>query len=101
MFMMPPNLPSSSKRRPRLTPREKEVLHWIGKGKTNGELAAVLGISPRTVEKHVENILGKLGVENRTAAVMAWMRGRWQVLGGIRRYTYFSIPNNEAKLQRY
>ena len=53
-----------------LTPREAEIGVWLAEGKTNPEIASITGISPRTVEKHVENILGKLGVENRTAAAV-------------------------------
>ncbi len=53
-----------------LTHSESDVATWISAGKSNGEIAAILRRSPRTVEKHVENILGKLGVENRTAAAM-------------------------------
>jgi DNA-binding CsgD family transcriptional regulator len=51
-----------------LTPREREVLFWIAQGKTNGEIAVILSLSARTVHKHVEHILLKLGVETRTAA---------------------------------
>jgi len=53
-----------------LTPRESDVATWLAGGRSNGEIAALLRMSPRTVEKHVENILGKLGVENRTAAAL-------------------------------
>jgi DNA-binding NarL/FixJ family response regulator len=51
-----------------LTPREGEVLSWLSKGKTNRDIAQILGLSPRTVDKHLEQIYAKLGVENRTAA---------------------------------
>ncbi len=54
----------------RLTDRESEVMHWLACGKTDADIAALLGISPRTVQKHLEHIYVKLGVENRTAAVM-------------------------------
>jgi DNA-binding CsgD family transcriptional regulator len=53
-----------------LTPREREVLDWVAAGKTNRDIAAILGASPRTVEKHLERIYEKLGVETRTAAVV-------------------------------
>jgi DNA-binding CsgD family transcriptional regulator len=53
-----------------LTPREREVLDWVAAGKTNRDIATILGASPRTVEKHLERIYEKLGVETRTAAVM-------------------------------
>jgi DNA-binding NarL/FixJ family response regulator len=51
-----------------LTPRESEVLTWISRGKTNQEIAMILDFSPRTVNKHLEQIFRKLGVENRTTA---------------------------------
>lgn len=51
-----------------LTTREGEVLSWLSKGKTNRDIAQILGLSPRTVDKHLEQIYSKLGVENRTAA---------------------------------
>ncbi|MGP9812300.1 response regulator [Rhodopseudomonas sp. NSM] len=51
-----------------LTSRESEVLAWLAKGKTNRDIAQILGLSPRTVDKHLEQIYAKLGVENRTAA---------------------------------
>jgi DNA-binding CsgD family transcriptional regulator len=58
-----------------LTRREAEVLAWVAQGKTNAEIAAILGTRPRTVHKHLDHILAKLGVENRTAATaraLAW-----------------------------
>jgi len=51
-----------------LTPRETEVLSWLAKGKTNRDIADILGMSPRTVNKHLEHIFEKLGVETRAAA---------------------------------
>lgn len=51
-----------------LTPRETEVLSWLAKGKTNRDIADILGMSPRTVNKHLEHIFQKLGVETRSAA---------------------------------
>ena len=51
-----------------LTPRETEVLSWLSKGKTNRDIGDILGMSPRTVNKHLEHIFEKLGVETRTAA---------------------------------
>jgi DNA-binding CsgD family transcriptional regulator len=53
-----------------LTPREDEILHWVGAGKSDAQIAAILGLSTRTVQKHLENSYVKLGVENRTAAAM-------------------------------
>ena len=53
-----------------LTAREREVLSWVVAGKSNAQIAAILGSSPRTVQKHLERIFEKLGVESRTAAAM-------------------------------
>ena len=52
----------------KLTHREAEVLHWVARGKTNRDIGDILALSPRTVTKHMEHILPKLGVETRTAA---------------------------------
>lgn len=51
-----------------LTTREAEVLTWIANGKSNRDIGAILDLSPRTINKHMERIHRKLGVENRTAA---------------------------------
>jgi DNA-binding CsgD family transcriptional regulator len=51
-----------------LTARETEVFEWIREGKRNSEIAAILGCSSRTIDKHVEHILRKTGSETRTAA---------------------------------
>lgn len=55
---------------PALSSRENEVLHWLALGKSDAQIGAILRISPRTVQKHLQNVYTKLGVENRTAAVM-------------------------------
>ncbi len=52
-----------------LTKREGEVLLWLLRGNTNGEIGRILHISSRTVSKHLENIYSKLGVESRTGAL--------------------------------
>ncbi len=52
-----------------LTAREREVLRWLSGGKTDRDIACILGISPRTVHKHLQRMYEKLGVETRTAAV--------------------------------
>lgn len=54
---------------PQLTQREAEVSKWLALGKTNKDIAEILELSPRTVNKHLEHIFEKLCVENRTAAV--------------------------------
>jgi DNA-binding CsgD family transcriptional regulator len=51
-----------------LTPRECEVMQWLSEGKRDREIAIILGLSSRTVEKHIGHIFEKLGVETRTAA---------------------------------
>ena len=53
-----------------LTPREAEVLFWISRGKSNHDIAIILGAKTRTICKHVEHIFGKLNVENRTTAAV-------------------------------
>jgi len=57
-----------------LTPREAEVLIWTARGKSNREISEILLISPRTVNKHLERIFSKLGVENRASATSVAMR---------------------------
>ncbi|MBL9199008.1 MAG: response regulator [Opitutaceae bacterium] len=54
-----------------LTPREAEVLYWIAQGKSNPDIATILGANVRTVHKHVEHIFQKLGLETRNAAAIA------------------------------
>lgn len=53
-----------------LTNRESEVLLWIARGKSNRDIAEILGLSPRTVNKHLEQVYAKLGVENRASAAI-------------------------------
>jgi DNA-binding NarL/FixJ family response regulator len=57
-----------------LTTRESEVLLWISRGKSNREIGEILAISPRTVNKHLEQIFVKLGVENRASAAARAVR---------------------------
>lgn len=57
-----------------LTAREAEVLLWIARGKSNRDIGQILGMSPRTVNKHLEQIYVKLGVENRAAAAAIAVR---------------------------
>ena len=61
-----------------LTAREREVLRLLAQGRANDAIAAQLVLSVRTVERHVENIYGKVGVSGRTAraAATAWALGR-------------------------
>jgi DNA-binding CsgD family transcriptional regulator len=57
-------------RRDGITKREAEVLHWIVQGKRDSEISVILGASVRTIHKHVQRLLEKLGVETRTAAAL-------------------------------
>lgn len=62
-----------------LSARETEILKWVVEGKTNPEIGTILGISPRTVQKHLERIYTRLGVENRHAAMrMVLDADSWQ-----------------------
>lgn len=64
-----------------LTGREAEVLAWVAQGKTNREIGMILGASARTVQKHLEHVFQKIGVETRTAAILrAWQAGRYALL---------------------
>jgi DNA-binding CsgD family transcriptional regulator len=55
-----------------LTPRELEVASWIGQGKGNEAIAKILPCSTPTVKKHVQHLIKKLGVENRTGVCTWW-----------------------------
>lgn len=69
VMLKPAPRPSAPNALP-LTRREADIFHWLGHGKTNREMAVILGLSPRTVEKHCERLFEKLGVENRFAAAL-------------------------------
>lgn len=58
------------KRRFAVTSREAEVLLWVARGKSNRDIGDILGLSPRTVNKHLETVFAKLGVENRASAAI-------------------------------
>jgi len=62
-FLVEPELP-------RLTDREREVLLWAAESKTDAEIGAILGITPRAIRFHWSNIFGKLGVNGRMRAVV-------------------------------
>jgi len=53
-----------------LTPREAEVLYWLTLGKTNRDISVILELSARTVNKHLEQVFQKMGVDNRTSAAV-------------------------------
>lgn len=57
-----------------ITKRESEVLYWVSYGKTNWEISQILSMSPRTANKHLEQIYKKLGVDNRTSAAAISIR---------------------------
>lgn len=60
--------------RPEPSPREREVLAQMAKGRSNKEIASVLGLSEETVKRHVSNVLEKLGAQDRTQAVTEAIR---------------------------
>jgi DNA-binding CsgD family transcriptional regulator len=57
-----------------LTGREAEVLYWVADGKSNSEIARLLGRAEQTIKNHLHTIFNKLGVENRTAAMVSALR---------------------------
>jgi len=57
-----------------ITKRESEVLYWISFGKTSWEISQILDMSPRTANKHLEQIYKKLGVDNKTSAAAIALR---------------------------
>ncbi|WP_279483176.1 response regulator transcription factor [Aureimonas sp. SK2] len=57
-----------------LTAREADVLVWLSRGKSNRDIAEILSLSPRTVNKHLEVVFAKLGVENRASATFLVMK---------------------------
>jgi len=82
LLIEPANKPEEEdllKEKFQLTTREAEVLTWIAKGKTNHEIALILDFSPRTANKHLEQIFRKLNVENRTTAAAVSLRYLSQV----------------------
>lgn len=61
---------------PMLTRRQCDIMDWIAEGKTSAEVAMILEISPRTVEKHLEAVFQRLGVENRVAAMRSYLEAK-------------------------
>lgn len=59
----------------RLTARQRDILGWVARGRSNAEIAAILSLSPGTVRKHLENAYERLGVHSRAAAVHAGYGG--------------------------
>lgn len=66
------------RRKVSISARENEVLYWVAHGKSNADIAAILGISPGTVDTHVRRLFAKLGVNDRISAVIEGM-GRGMV----------------------
>ena len=64
-----------------LTERESEVLLWVAQGKSNADVATILGMGEKTVKQHLGSVFQKLGVEGRTAATLR----AWEVLSNLRR----------------
>ncbi|MBX7480900.1 helix-turn-helix transcriptional regulator [Qipengyuania qiaonensis] len=60
--------------RPRLAPREVEILHWIARGKTNAEIARIVGIGLPTVSTYIQRLFGKLEVTDRSAAAVKGLK---------------------------
>jgi len=54
----------------KLSPREIDVLRWTAEGKTSGEISDIMGISERTVNFHINNLMTKMNVTNKTAAAI-------------------------------
>lgn len=81
---------------PYLTPREAEVLRLLVAGVTAKEMAQVLGISPETVKDHLGSLYGKLGVNDRVAAIGAARRFGWVVLDEIHAATWRDTGAEDA-----
>jgi len=64
-----------------LTAREAEVLLWVAQGKSNGDVASILGMSEKTVKQHLGSVFQKLGVESRNAATLRAL----EILGNIKK----------------
>ncbi len=58
---------------PRLTPREWEIVHLVGDGLSNAEIAQRLFLAPATVRKHLEHVFDKVGVRSRSSAAATMM----------------------------
>ena len=75
--LKPEPTPTSGEKLDALTEREREVATLIAQGRTNAEIADELVLSKRTVEKHISNLLSKLGMTNRAQIV------RWTIEHGL------------------
>jgi DNA-binding CsgD family transcriptional regulator len=64
-----------------LTARERQALHWVAEGKSNEQIARIVGCAEATVKKHLQRIYRKMGVESRTAAAAIYLRACAEVEG--------------------
>ena len=65
----------SETRRIRVTPRQAEILRLVAEGMSDKEIASHLGVSPRTIQSHMDRLFLQNGVHKRAAAVAAWLSG--------------------------
>ncbi len=72
--MDPEANPAAGAPRFRLSPRERECLAWVSRGKSSSDIGAILGLSPRTVDSYLEKACGKLRVRTRIEAVAVSVR---------------------------
>ncbi|BCU77472.1 helix-turn-helix transcriptional regulator [Luteolibacter sp. LG18] len=82
LFSPPPRQVTSGGTVPMLTRRQCDIMDWIAEGKTSAEVAIILEISPRTVEKHLEAVFQRFGVENRVAAVRSYLEAKGGLIPG-------------------
>jgi DNA-binding CsgD family transcriptional regulator len=82
LYFAPLTRPVASNPVPMLTKRQCDIMDWIAEGKTSSEVAIILEISPRTVEKHLEAIFQRFGVENRVAAVRSYLEAKGELSPG-------------------
>jgi len=75
-----------------LTQREAEVLHWVAAGKSNDDVARIIGVASATVKKHLEHIYDKLAVANRTAASALYLRFKRDLCGEPRSAREGGVP---------
>ena len=84
----PPKTQAEPRVKSPLSPRQVDVVTWLSQGKTNNEIGLILKLSPRTVQKHLEHIYRKLGVENRTGAAAKAYEFGWTAS----KQTFFFVP---------
>ncbi|WP_169053458.1 helix-turn-helix transcriptional regulator [Alteraurantiacibacter aquimixticola] len=82
---------------PALSNRELEVLHWIGRGKSNSVIADILGISPSSVDVYVRRIFAKLDVTDRTTASIKAVSLGLMVTGDYERFVRETIGRSDMQ----